>query len=235
MPAGKNIACSQKINFGNFGYANSFLSFGAQIMEVKERILLKSHELFNRYGIRSVSMDDIATQLAMSKKTLYQYYTDKDELVTAVFTEVMDHNRVECSANKDKADNAVHEVFMAFDMVQEMFANMNISVLYDMEKYHPACYKKYVDYKNGFLYGMIRSNIERGINEEVYRGDIDVDIMTRYRIYSIMLSFNTEVFPNNRTNVVYIEQKLLEHFLYGLATPKGQKLIQKYKNQRIKK
>lgn len=204
-------------------------------MEVKERILLKSHELFNRYGIRSVSMDDIAAQLAMSKKTLYQYYTDKDELVTAVFTEVMDHNRVECSANKDKADNAVHEVFMAFDMVQEMFANMNISVLYDMEKYHPACYKKYVDYKNGFLYGMIRSNIERGINEEVYRGDIDVDIMTRYRIYSIMLSFNTEVFPNNRTNVVYIEQKLLEHFLYGLATPKGQKLIQKYKNQRIKK
>lgn len=235
MPAGKNIACSQKINYGNFGYANSFLSFGAQIMEVKERILLKSHELFNRYGIRSVSMDDIAAQLAMSKKTLYQYYTDKDELVTAVFTEVMDHNRVECSANKDKADNAVHEVFMAFDMVQEMFANMNISVLYDMEKYHPACYKKYVDYKNGFLYGMIRSNIERGINEEVYREDIDVDIMTRYRIYSIMLSFNTEVFPNNRTNVVYIEQKLLEHFLYGLATPKGQKLIQKYKNQRIKK
>jgi AcrR family transcriptional regulator len=59
-------------------------------MEVKERILLKSHELFNRYGIRSVSMDDIAAQLAMSKKTLYQYYTDKDELVTAVFSAVME-------------------------------------------------------------------------------------------------------------------------------------------------
>lgn len=204
-------------------------------MEVKERILLKSHELFNRYGIRSVSMDDIAAQLGMSKKTLYQYYTDKDELVTAVFSVVMDDNRVQCNANKEKADNAVHEVFMAFDMVQEMFANMNVSVLYDMEKYHPTCYKKYVEYKNGFMYGMIRSNIERGIKEEVYRDDIDVDIMTRYRIYSIMLSFNTQVFPNNRTNVVYIEQNLLEHFLNGLATPKGQKLIQKYKSQRIKK
>ena len=204
-------------------------------MDVKERILLKSHELFNRYGIRSVSMDDIAAQLGMSKKTLYQYYTDKDELVTAVFSEVMERNRVECSLNRDKAENAIHEVFMAFDMVQEMFANMNVSVLYDMEKYHPACYKKYLEYKNGFMYQMIRTNIERGIKEEVYRNEIDVDIMTRYRIYSIMLSFNTEVFPNNRNNVVYIEQNLLEHFLYGLSTMKGQKLIQKYKNQRIKK
>ena len=124
---------------------------------------------------------------------------------------------------------------MAFDMVQEMFANMNIAVLYDMEKYHPVCFKKYVEYKNGFLYQMIRSNIERGVKEEVYRDDIDVDIMTRYRIYSIMLSFNTQVFPNNRSNVVYIEQQLLEHFLNGLATSKGHKLIQKYKSQRIKK
>ena len=204
-------------------------------MEIKERILLKSHELFNRYGIRSVSMDDIAAQLGMSKKTLYQYYTDKDELVTAVFSVVMDHNRTECTVNKQKAENAIHEVFMAFDMVQEMFANMNVSVLYDMEKYHPVCYKKYLEYKNGFMYQMIRSNIERGIKEEVYRGEIDVDIMARYRIYSIMLSFNTGVFPNNRSNVVYIEQNLLEHFLYGLSTAKGQKLIQKYKNQRIKK
>jgi len=204
-------------------------------MEVKERILLKSHELFNRYGIRSVSMDDIAAQLAMSKKTLYQYYTDKDELVTAVFSTVMENNRIECTVNKEKAENAVHEVFMAFDMVQEMFANMNIAVLYDMEKYHPVCFKKYLEYKNGFMYQMIRSNIERGVKEEVYRDDIDVDIMTRYRIYSIMLSFNTQVFPNNRSNVVYIEQQLLEHFLNGLATSKGHKLIQKYKSQRIKK
>jgi TetR/AcrR family transcriptional regulator, cholesterol catabolism regulator len=82
---------------------------------------------------------------------------------------------------------------------------------------------------------MIRTNIERGIEEELYRNDIDVDIMARYRIYSIMLGFNTQVFPNNRNNVVYIEQNLLEHFLNGLATPKGHKLIQKYKAQRSQK
>jgi len=204
------------------------------IMEAKERILLKAHELFNRYGIRSVSMDDIAAQLGMSKKTLYQYYTDKDELVKAVFTSVMEHNQSQCSIDQKRAENPIHEVFLAFDMVKEMFANMNPSILYDMEKYHPITFKKFQEYKNGFMYGLIRSNIERGMKEELYRSDIDVDICTRFRINSIMLSFDSEVYPNNRTHLVHIEQQLLELFLYGLATPKGQKLIQKYKNQRIK-
>jgi TetR/AcrR family transcriptional regulator, cholesterol catabolism regulator len=60
-------------------------------------------------------------------------------------------------------------------------------------------------------------------------------VLTRYRIHSIMLGFNPEVFPNNRTTLVYIEQQLLEHFLYGLTTPEGQGLINEYKNQRLKK
>ena len=85
------------------------------------------------------------------------------------------------------------------------------------------------------MYQMLKSNIERGVQEGLYREDIDVDILTRYRIYSIMLAFNHEVFPNNRTHLVHIEQQLLEVFLNGIATIKGQKLIQKYKNQRTKK
>lgn len=204
-------------------------------MDVKERILVKSDELFNRYGIRSVSMDDIAAQLGMSKKTLYQYYTDKDELVSAVFTGAMEQNRDACVMDKQSAENAIHEVFLAFDRVREMFANMNPSVLYDLEKYHPFTFGKFREFKNVFLYQMIKSNIERGIKEELYRDDIDIDVLSRYRIQSIMLAFNSEVFPNNRSNILHIEQQLIEFFLYGLATSKGQKLIQKYKSQRIKK
>jgi len=203
-------------------------------METKERILLRAHELFNKYGIRSVSMDDLASQLGMSKKTLYQYYTDKDELVEAVFVAMMSHNQTQCKLDRQRAENAIHEVFLAYDMVQEMFANMNPSVLFEMQKYHPGTYKKFQEYKNGFLYQMLRTNIETGIREELYRAEIDVDVLTRYRIHSIMLAFDPEVFPTNRTRLVHIEQQLLENFLYGLATIKGQKLIQKYKNQRTK-
>ncbi len=204
-------------------------------MEPKERILKKADELFNRYGIRSVSMDDIAAQLGMSKKTLYQYYADKDELVTGVFTAIMEENKGGCLKERAVSENALHEVSLSFERVQDMFANMNPAVLFDMEKYHPACFKKFRDFKNGFLYQMIKSNIERGIAEGLYRPEIDIDIVARYRIHSIMLAFNPEVFPANRTNLVHIEQELLEVFLNGIATPKGQKLIQKYKAQRTKK
>ena len=205
------------------------------IMEPKERILEKAHELFNRYGLRSVSMDDIAAQVGMSKKTLYQYFTDKDELVDAVFVNIMEGNKVNCCAAQTQSDNALHEVFLGFDKVQEMFTNMNPSVLFDMEKYHSGTFRKFKEFRNAFLYGMIKTNIERGVKEELYRDDFDIDILTRYRIYSIMLAFDSEIFPTNRTQLVHIEQQLLHHFLNGIATVKGQKLIQKYKSQRNQK
>lgn len=203
-------------------------------MEPKERILEKAHELFNRYGLRSVSMDDIATQAGMSKKTLYQYFADKESLVSAVFTAEMEHNKCNCIESQQKAENALHEVFIGFDRMQELFTNMNPAVLFDMEKYHPLTFKKFLEFKNGFLYNMLKANLERGVAEELYRSDIDIDIMVRLRLYNIMLSFNTDVFPSNRTNLLHIEQQLIEHFLYGLATQKGQKLIEKYKKQRTK-
>jgi AcrR family transcriptional regulator len=204
-------------------------------MEAKERILVKTHELFNRYGIRSVSMDDIAAQLGMSKKTLYQYYTDKDELVNAVFDEILATNKSQCLECNKKGENAIHEVFLSFDVVEEMLKTMNPSVLFDMQKYHPSAFKKFDEFRNGFLYKIIRSNLERGIKEELYREDIDTDVLSRYRLHSVVLSFNPDVFPANKSNLVHIEQQLMDVFLYGIASAKGQKLIQKYKNQRNKK
>lgn len=204
-------------------------------MEPRERILARSHELFNKYGIRSVSMDDIAAQLGMSKKTVYQYFADKEELVDACFSGVMDDHRHRCLADKKGAENAVHEEFLAYDSMTEMLTDMNPSVLYDMQKYHPAAFKKFHEFKYKFLYNVISDNLRRGIDEESYRPEIDVDVLTRLRIESVMLAFDTEAFPNNRTQLVHIEQQLFEHFLYGIATAKGQKLLQKYKNQRTKK
>jgi TetR/AcrR family transcriptional regulator, cholesterol catabolism regulator len=203
-------------------------------MEAKGRILQKAHELFMRYGIRSVSMDDISTQLGVSKKTIYQYYSDKEELVDAVVKALLENNQQQCLAGRENAENAIHEVFQAFEMIQQLFANMNPSVVFDLEKYHATVYKKIHQHKYVFMYEVIRQNIQRGISEEVYRAEIDVEIMTRFRIESMMMAFNSEIFPSNRTNLVKIQHEILEHFLYGLSTTKGHKLIQKYKSQRNK-
>jgi AcrR family transcriptional regulator len=203
-------------------------------MEAKERILLKADELFRRYGIRSVSMDDIAAQLGMSKKTLYQSYADKDELVNAVFEEVFLENERHCIESSKAGENVIHEVFLSFDKVQEMLSTMNPSVLFDMKKYHPTAFKKFQDFQNKFLFRMVQDNLVRGVAEGFYRDDFDVDIIVRYHISTIMLPFDAEIFPYNKTRLVEIEKQLMEHYLYGIVTARGQKLIQKYKNQRTK-
>ena len=162
----------------------------------------------------------------MSKKTLYQYYTDKDELVHAVFDVALTTNRNNCLDCTKKGDNAIHEIFLSFDIMEEMLKTMNPSLLFDMQKYHPSAYKTFEEFKGSFLYKIIKANLERGIKEELYRDDIDTDILTRYRLYSVLLSFNPEVFPTIKTNPVYIEQQLIECFFYGLSTPKVYKLIE---------
>jgi AcrR family transcriptional regulator len=203
-------------------------------MEMKERIQAKAEELFKRYGIRSVTMDEISNQLGISKKTLYQSYADKEEIVHAVFDSIMSDNKERCLCDRENADNAIHEVFLAFDHVLQMFTEMNPAILFDLHKYHPNVYVKFNAYKYEFLYKVIKDNLQRGIKEELYRPELNVEIMTRYRIESSMLAFNTEIFPQSKKDLAGVERELLEHFLYGLATTKGVKLIHKYIQQRLK-
>ena len=156
------------------------------------RIKEKARELFMQYGLRSVSMDDIAGSLGMSKKTIYQHYADKDELIVAVISEELQRNQAVCERDRKSADNAVHEIFLAMDMVVELFSTMNRSLLYDMQKYHPNAFVKFQQHKNDFLYNIIRDNLERGIREGFYREDLNLDIMAKYRVESIMLPFNPD-------------------------------------------
>lgn len=202
-------------------------------MEVQERIRQKADELFRRFGIRSVTMDDIATQLGMSKKTIYQYFADKDELVDAVAVDEIHYSQECCLRDTEASSNAIEEIFRVMEFVEVMFRNMNPTMLHDLEKYHPTGYRKFLEHKNKFLYEMIKKNIERGIEEELYRPEIDTEIMSRYRIESMMLVFNTELFPSQKYNLAKLHNEILEHFLYGLATLKGYKLILKYKQQRL--
>lgn len=222
---------------GNFGNNKSFHSFDPQMenVEVQERIKQKADELFRRYGIRSVTMDEIATQLGMSKKTIYQYYSDKDQLVDAVAEEEINFSQESCTRNKEASSNAIEEIFMVMEFVEVMFRNMNPAMLYDLEKYHPRGYKKFLEHKNKFLFEMIKRNLERGIVEELFRPEINIEMMTRFRLENMMLGFNPEIFPPTKFNLAILQQEMIEHFLYGVATLKGYKLILKYKQQRLKK
>jgi TetR/AcrR family transcriptional regulator, cholesterol catabolism regulator len=204
-------------------------------MEVKERILVKATELYMRYGIKSISMDDIALQSGVSKKTIYQFYADKDELIEAVFLGEINHSEACCDRDRAASVNAIDEVFKAMEMVEEMFSNMNPSLLYDIQKYHPRAYQHFEKHKNEYIQTMIRENLHRGIAEGLYREDFNADIITRFRLESMMLPFNPDFRTKGKYNLADMEIELTLHFLYGIVSPKGYKLILKYQQDRNKK
>ena len=187
-----------------------------------------------RYGIRSISMDEIANHLGMSKKTIYQFYADKDSLVDDVINIEINKSKEDCTGQRSKSENALQEVFLAIDMVQEMLKHMNPSVLYDLEKYHAKAYRKFTEHKNKFFTDVIKTNLEWGIKDGLYRDDLNIDLLTRFRLVSMFLMFDTENFPVSKFSASDVVAAITDNFIMGISTPKGQKLIQKYKQQRQK-
>ena len=203
--------------------------------ETSERIRLKAHDLFMQYGLRSVSMDDIANNLGISKKTIYQYYEDKDSLVDAVVGTIIQYNRSCCEIDQKSADNAIHEIFLAMEFMMEIFRSMNASLLFDMQKYHPKSFQLFSKHKNDYLYGVIKGNLQRGLKEELYRPEINIDILSRFRVESVTMPFNPEFFTKVKSSLAEIEEEMTYNFLFGLVSPKGYKLVLKYQQDRTKK
>jgi len=177
-------------------------------METQTRILTKSHELFMLYGIRSVSMDEIANHLGMSKKTIYQYFKDKDSLVEGVIN-------IEIQIHHDE--------------------HMNPSVMFDLQKYHSTAFEKFRTHKNTFFYAIIKANIERGKVEGLYRPELDVDILTRLRLANMFLMFDFEHFPSTKFTPIEIITETTDNFLHGMSTQAGLKTIEAYKQERKNK
>jgi hypothetical protein len=109
---------------------------------------------------------------------------------------------------------------------------MNPVVLVDLHKYHFASFQQFMEHKNTFLLEIISKNLKRGMAEGYYREDLQVEILAKYRLESMMMGFNLDVFPTSKYNLAEVSIAIIENFLYGLATEKGFKLIEAYKKQR---
>ena len=198
-------------------------------MEIKNRIKEKADELYRRYGVKSVTMDEIASQLGVSKKTIYQSFSDKNQLVEEVVADMLNDNKNTCRFGIVEAGNAIHELFLVMEGVKEMLANLNPSFVFDIQRGHPRAYKKFVNYKNDFILKTLIANIQRGKEEGLYRPEMNTDIISRFRLETMMLPFNEEVFPRTHYAVLELQTELVEYFLYGMVTLKGYELIKQYK------
>lgn len=203
--------------------------------DMKERIQQKAEELFMHYGIRSVTMDEIAAQLGISKKTIYQFYSDKEALVKDIFKAITDQNKQRCMLIKTKAENAIHQQFLSSDATQEIFSNMNAAVLFDLNRFHPNVFADFEKHKKKFLFKIIKENIVRGIKEGLFRKDVDVDIIAWLQLELISGVFKNEEIITGKTSITHFEKQIKDFFLHGICTEKGISIISKYKHQRQKK
>ena len=198
-------------------------------METKVRIIKSAEELFLRYGIKSITMDDIAKHLGMSKKTIYRFFNDKDEVVHSLIQDKIkkDERLLGCMADESK--NVVDEVFHIMKHMSAVFGSINPNVFYDLQKYHPKSWKLFMDFKEKFISTMVERSLENGKKQKLIRVDLNSKILARLRIQEIEMGFNPTVFPPDKFKLVDVQLALTEHFLYGVCTLKGHKLINKYK------
>lgn len=199
------------------------------------RIFQQAHLLFMQYGLKSVSMDDIANKMGISKKTIYQFYADKEALVAQVVKQITSENQLQCDNDISNSENAIHEIILAMEQMSKLFETMNPSILFDLHKYYPQAFKHFLAHKNDYVFGKIKQNINRGIKEGLYRADLNVEIVSRYRVESIVIAFNPEFQSSVKSSLVSIAQELSTFFLYGVVNEKGYKLINKYSKNRSKK
>jgi AcrR family transcriptional regulator len=199
--------------------------------QIKDKILKGAEELFTRYGIRSISMDDIARHLSVSKKTLYQHFADKEDIVTMVCQAHLGRNNKEFDAIRDTAANAIDELAKLSVCLKRNMEGMNPSLLYDLQKYHPKAWNVWLQHKNVTIRESVAKNLKQGIEEGYYRPEVNANIIAAMRLELVQLPFNEEVFPREEFRLADVQMELFDHFVFGIVTEKGRKLYQNYKER----
>lgn len=208
------------------------LVFGDDLVDTKQKILDAAHKLFHKFGIRSVTMDDVARDLGISKKTIYQFFQDKDEIVTLgtrmhIEREIREFEQL-ASSSKDSLD----ELFKVSQMLRKNLTGLNPSLLFDMQKYHSKSWDLWLDYKNNFIKNFIVKTIDRGKIEGHFRADIDAEILARFRVEQVEMTFDDNIFPHDQFNFIDVQMALFDHFVHGLLTVKGQELYDSLTNSK---
>jgi AcrR family transcriptional regulator len=203
-------------------------------INIKEKIQKGAEDLFMRYGVRSISMDDIARHLSVSKKTIYQHYADKEDIVTLACKAHLDRNALEFQSLRKTAKNAIEELAQLSVCLKRNMQDMNPSLLFDLQKYHPKAWGVWLNHKNKFIRESVIRNLKQGIEEGYFRPEIDPEVMAAVRLELVQVAFNEEIFPRERFRLPEVHAQMFDHFVYGLVTEKGRKLFQKYKELNLK-
>ena len=188
---------------------------------MKDKIILKSVDLFLSYGFKSVTMDDIANALGMSKKTIYQHFNNKTKLVesTTLYIQKVISEGISkiCSLNK----NPIEEIYAIKHFVSDHLKNEKSSPQFQLKKYYPNIYKSIKGHQFELMYRYIQTNINRGVQLGIYRKNMNIDFITRLYFNCVMAIKDDDLFPLKTFSKTMLVENYLEYHLRGICTNKG--------------
>jgi TetR/AcrR family transcriptional regulator, biofilm operon repressor len=191
---------------------------------MKDKIIARATDMFLKLGFKSVTMDDIACDMCISKKTIYKYFSNKEQLIEEG-TEIV-HQNIHRIIDEIVAKNynAIEENFEIRRMFKEMFQAVDHSPVFQLKKHYPEIYQKMMANEIEDCTTVFTQNIEKGIKDELYRNDLDIETMVRF-YYTLIFSINENT--QYESEVVNLEIKALEYHTRAISTPKGIEELEK--------
>ncbi len=191
-------------------------------MEVRDRILQTAARLFMELGVRSVSMDDVARELSISKKTIYKHYQDKNQLVFDTISMHIAEMENNTSLIMAEEENPVLQIAKIADFVLQMNKNVHPSVLFDLQKFYPESYSHLIEHRNRYALQSVNQNLKKGIEQGLFRNDMNRQRVARIYICLIFSMFQNTLFEgeeNRDFRDEYIET--IRYHLHAVTTEKG--------------
>lgn len=181
-----------------------------------------------RFGIKSVTMDDIARELGISKKTLYQHFENKADLIRQV---VYLHIQLETEAMQQirlQSENAVHEIMQIAQHIVQLFRSHSPTIVFDLQKYYRDSWQLLESLNRKHIYRIIRENLEWGIREGLYRDNLNPDIIAKLYVGKSALVVDEAHFPLSQYNRAELFRSLIAYHLCGIVSDKGREVMPDY-------
>jgi len=198
-------------------------------LEVRERIIVEAGQLFGKYGIRSMTMDALAEEMGISKRTIYERFSDKDTLLYEVVNYYKAQTRDEAHRMIEQSEHAIEAMFRIMRMTISQMAQMNPGFYHDFKKYHTKVFQKVSIPGDIRDFSITSRLLETGVEQKVFRSDLDIDIVNRglHALFDLFAQESSLVMAG------YHRKDMLDHIIIpyfrGISTPKGQKLLEECK------
>ena len=195
--------------------------------EELKNILLKVRELYTKYGIKSITMDEVATELGISKKTLYQYVTDKDDLVGKFIDNEIELRQEEICKCFKTGFNAIEELFEISIFMNRLMKDQNPATEHDLKKYYPHHYYKTVKIRRERTFNYILLNLKKGKEEGLYREELNAEIIAKLYLSRVESIHLNDLFTVEEFTSLKLFMELLVYHIRGIATNKGIVVMEK--------